>query len=84
MRLNNLYNVVQMQIHTAIVLILILSSPVISFCAETNTSTKSSPAYIVPRTTADGKIVYKLITPDELKALLGHVVNKAVRNTQHK
>jgi serine protease AprX len=80
MRLLNLLKVVRMSTHTAIVSILILCSPVISFCAETDTPTKSSPADIIRIAVADAKIAYKLTTPDELKALLGPADNETVRN----
>ena len=80
MRLFNLLKVVRMSTHTAIVSILILCSPVISFCAETDTPAKSSPADIARRAAAEGKLAYKLTTPDEFKALLGPAANEAVRN----
>ena len=80
MRLFNLLKVVQMSTHTAIVSILILCSPAISFCAEIDKPAKSSPADIARRAAAEGKLAYKLTTPDELKALLGPAANEAVRN----
>ena len=80
MRLFNLYNAVQMQAYTVIVLTLILCSPVISFCAQTDIQTKPNPADIARQAAADGKIAYKLTTPDELKALLGHAEHETVRN----
>jgi serine protease AprX len=80
MRLLNSYNIVKMQIHITTALIFILCFPVISFCAEGNVPTKSSPADIVRQAAADGKIAYKLTTPDELKALLGPAENQTVRN----
>ncbi len=80
MRLFNLLKVERIPAYTAIASVLILCSPVISFCAETDTLAKSSPADIALRAAADGKIAYKLTTPDELKALLGPAENEAVRN----
>jgi len=80
MRLFNLLTVVRMSTYTAIVSILILCSPIISFCAETDKPAKSSPSDITLSAVADGKIAYKLTTPDELKALLGPTENEAVRN----
>ena len=81
MRLLNLLKVVRMSTHTAIVSALILCSPAISFCSETNKPANSNPADIVRRAAADGKIAYKLTTPDELKALLGPAANEDVRNS---
>ena len=40
-------------------------------CAESDTTTKPSPADIVRSAAAEGKLAYKLTTPKELKALLG-------------
>ena len=80
MRLFNLLKVERIPTYTAIASVLILCSPVISFCAEIDTPAKSSPADIALRAAADGKIAYKLTTPDELKALLGPAANEAVRN----
>ena len=71
MRLSNLYNAVQMQTHTTIGIILILCSPIISFCAETDKSAKSNPADIARQAAKEGKLAYKLTTPKELEALLG-------------
>jgi serine protease AprX len=80
MRLFNLYNVVQMQTHTTIALIFILCFPVISFCDETDISLKPNPEDIVRQAAEEGKLVYMLTTPDELKALLGPADNETVRN----
>ena len=82
MRLINLLKVVRMSTYTVIVPVLLLCSPLISFCAETDKPAKSrsSPADIALSAVADGKIAYKLTTPDELKALLGPAENEAVRN----
>ena len=80
MRLFNYYNAVQMQTHTTIALILILCSPIISICAGTDTPTKSSPTDIVRQAAEEGKLAYRLTTPDELKALLGPADNETVRN----
>jgi len=80
MRLINLLKVVRMSTYTAIVPVLLLCSPLISFCAETDKPAKSSPADIALSAVADGKIAYKLTTPDELKALLGTAEKEAVRN----
>jgi serine protease AprX len=70
-----------MQPYTTIALIIISCSPVISICAESDTPAKSSPADIVRQAVADGKIAYRLTTPDELKALLGSAENQTVRNS---
>jgi hypothetical protein len=80
MRLFKLYNIVQMQTHTTIMLILILCSPVISFCAESEIPTKSSPADIVRQAVADGKITYKLTMSGELESLIGPAEDKTARN----
>jgi serine protease AprX len=80
MRLFNLYNAVQMQTYSTIASILILCSPVISFCAESNIPTKSSPADTARQAAKEGKLAYKLTTPDELKALLGPAENETIRN----
>jgi len=40
-------------------------------CAESVTDTKSSPADIVRTAVAEGKLAYKLTTPEELKAIAG-------------
>jgi len=80
MRLINLLKVVRMSTYTAIVPVLLLCSPLISFCAETDKPAKSSPADIALSAVADGKIAYKLTTPDELKALFGPAEKEAVRN----
>ena len=81
MRFFSLYNAVKMQTHTTIALILILCFSIIAFCTEGNVPTKSSPADIVRQAVADGKIAYKLTTPDELKALLGPAENQTLRNS---
>lgn len=52
----------------------------ISFCAETDIPTKTNAADIARQAVEDGKITYKLTTPDELKALLGPAENQTVRN----
>ena len=52
----------------------------ISVCAAADTTAKSSPADIVRRAVAEGKLAYKLTTPEELKALLGPAENETVRN----
>lgn len=80
MRLFKLYNAVQMQTYTVIAIILTLCFPVISFCAETGIPKKSSPADITRQAAADGKIAYKLTTPDKLKALFGPAEHETVRN----
>ena len=71
MRLFNLCKVVRMSTYTAIVPVLILCSLIISICTAADTPTKSSPVDIARRAAADGKLAYKLTTPEELKALLG-------------
>ncbi len=53
MRLFNLLKVVRIPTHTAIASVLILCSPIISICAETDTPTKSSPADIASHTGSD-------------------------------
>lgn len=80
MRLLNLYNAIQMQTHITVALILILCSPVISFCSESDRPTKSSPADIARRAAAEGKLAYKLTTPGEFRALLGHAENEKTKN----
>jgi hypothetical protein len=80
MRLFNLYNAAQMQTNTAIALILILCSPVISFCAEGDKSAKSNPSDIARQAAEEGQLAYMLTTPDELKTLLGPADNETVRN----
>jgi len=80
MRLFNLLKVVRIPAYIAIVSILMLCSPVISICAETDTPTKISPADIALRAAADGKIAYKLTTPDEFKTLLGPADNESQKN----
>jgi serine protease AprX len=80
MRLFNSYNIVQMSICTVMASILILCSPVICLYAETDASAKASPADIVRQAVADGKLAFKLTTPDELKALLGPADNETVKN----
>jgi len=64
----------------SMVLALLLCSYTISVCAAADTPTKSNPADIVRCAAADGRIAYKLTTPDELKALLGPDGNETVRN----
>jgi len=71
MCLFNLLKEVRISTHTAIVSILILCSPIISICTAAETPTKLSQADIVQRAAADGKLVYKLTTPEELETLLG-------------
>ena len=43
----------------------------VSVCAEPVTDTKSSPADIVRSAAAEGKLAYRLTTPEEVKELLG-------------
>jgi len=62
------------------VLAFLLCFSAISVCAAADTPAKSSLADIILRAAADGKLAYKLTTPEELKALLGPAENEAVRN----
>ena len=80
MRLFNSYSVVQILALTSIATILIFCPPVICLYAETDAPTKSSPADIVRQAVGEGKIAFRLTTPDEFKALLGPADNEAVRN----
>ena len=48
--------------------------------AESETTTKSSPADILRRAAAEGKLAYKLTTPEELKALLGPDAKETTKN----
>jgi serine protease AprX len=77
MRLFNKLEVVRMSTCPAIIPVLILCFSVISVCSET---TKSNPADIVRQAAVEGKLAYKLTTPEELKDLLGPAVNEATRN----
>ncbi len=53
------------------ILLIILGLFTISGCAEPDTATKPSPADIIRSAAADGKIAYRLTTPDEFKAIAG-------------
>jgi len=66
--------------HISKVLTLLLCFSTISVCAAADKPAKSSPADIARQAAADGKIAYKLTTPDELKNLLGPAENEAARN----
>lgn len=81
MRLFSFLKVVRMSTYTAIVQVLILCSPITSICSAAETPTKSSPPNIARQAVEEGKITYKLTTPDELKALLGPADNETVRNS---
>jgi len=45
----------------------------------TEAGTKPNPAKIARRAAAEGKLAYKLTTPEELKALLGHADKEATK-----
>ena len=80
MRSFNLFKAVRMSPHISMVLTLLLFFSTISVCAAADTPTKSNPADIVRRAVTEGKLAYKLTTPDEFKALLGPAANEAARN----
>jgi len=71
MRLFALCKIVRILSQIAIVLMVLLCSPMISICAETETQAKSSQADIIRNAAAEGKIAFKLTTPEELKAVPG-------------
>ncbi|OHB72956.1 MAG: hypothetical protein A2Z25_13370 [Planctomycetes bacterium RBG_16_55_9] len=52
---------------------------IIAGSAGANAATQSSPAEIVRRAAQEGKLAYKLTTPEELKALLGPAEKEAVK-----
>ncbi|MFC1792416.1 S8 family serine peptidase [Planctomycetota bacterium] len=80
MRLFNLLKAVQMSAYAAIVSAVIMCSPLISICITAETPVKPTPADIVRQAAAEGKLAYKLTTPDELNNLLGPAENEAARN----
>lgn len=43
----------------------------VSVCAKPDTATKSNLADIIRRAAAEGKLAYRLTTPEEVKVLLG-------------
>jgi serine protease AprX len=72
----DLPKVVRMSVCAAIMLIIILCSPSISICTADDTPTKPSSAEIARRAAAEGKLAYKLTTPEEFRALLGLAENE--------
>lgn len=52
----------------------------VSVCAEPDTTTKSNPAGIIRRAAAEGKLAYRLTTPEEVKVLLGQPVRQEERD----
>jgi len=77
MRLFDLLKVIRMSAYTTIVPILIFSSS-ICICTAAETPTKPIPADVVRQAAAEGKLAYKLATPDELKSLLGPAENENI------
>jgi len=63
-----------------IVVMLLLGFQAHSVCAEQVMSEKPSTIDIIRRAVAEGKIAYKLTTPEELKALLGAGGKKKITN----
>jgi len=61
------------------ILTLLLWFPTTSACAKSVAGVKSSPSNILRRAAAEGKLAYKLTTPEELKALLGPAVKETTK-----
>jgi serine protease AprX len=79
MRLFDLLKVIRMSFSIVIVSALILCCPLISICTANEKSIKQSPADIISQAAAEGKLAYKLATPDELKSLLGPAENEDIK-----
>lgn len=71
MRTFDVGNLIRRSYYLAPILLIILGLFTISVCAEPATTAKPSPADIIYQAVTEGKIAYKLTTPEELKALLG-------------
>lgn len=52
----------------------------VSVCAEPDTETKSNLAGIIRRAAAEGKLAYRLTTPEEVKVLLGQPARQEERD----
>jgi serine protease AprX len=52
----------------------------VSFCAEPDIATKPNIADIIRRAAAEGKLAYRLTTPEEVKVLLGQPARQEERN----
>jgi serine protease AprX len=76
----DLPKVVRMSVCAAIMLVIILCSPSVSICTADDTPTKPNSAEIARRAAAEGKLAYKLSTPEELKALLGPASKETKKN----
>lgn len=63
-----------------IVTVLLLGFLTQPVCAKQTTSEKPSTIEIVRRAAVEGKIAYKLTTPEELKALIGSDVKEKITN----
>jgi serine protease AprX len=61
-------------------LLIIFSLVGVSFCAEPDTATKSNLAGIIRRAAAEGKLAYRLTTPEEVKVLLGQPTRQEERD----
>ena len=71
MRSFTLDHFVRTAYQSTIIVAILLGFLTTCVCAESVTDTKSSPANIVRSAAAEGKLAYRLTTPEEVKVLLG-------------
>jgi len=81
MRIFDVGNLIRRSYHLAPILLIISGLSTISVCAEPDTATKPSHADIIHRAVDEGKLSFKLTTPEDLKVLIGPAIKETTKNS---
>ena len=81
MRIFDVSNLIRRSYHLAPILLIISGLSTISVCAEPDTATKPSHADIIHRAVDEGKLSFKLTTPEDLKVLIGPAIKETTKNS---
>jgi serine protease AprX len=74
-------NLIRRSYHLAPILLIISGLSTISVCAEPDTATKPSHADIIHRAVDEGKLSFRLTTPEDLKVLIGPATKETTKNS---
>ena len=81
MRIFDVGNLIRRSYHLVPILLIISGLSTISVCAEPDTATKPSHADIIHRAVDEGKLSFKLTTPEDLKVLIGPAIKETTKNS---
>jgi len=74
-------NLIRRSYHLAPILLIISGLSTISVCAEPDTATKPGHADIIHRAVDEGRLSFKLTTPEDLKVLIGPAIKETTKNS---